>query len=99
MNQKGSRIGRRLRKSIGQIVDQARILKKKGNEPESIDIDEEAYKKLHETPGGLRALIGTGYSLLSHPGARHILAKLIVKEEEKIHGEGEEEAWKEWVWR
>ena len=64
-----------------------------------MDIDEEAYKEIHETPGGLRALVGTGYSLLSHPGARHMLAKFIVKEEEKIHGEGNEEAWKECVRR
>ena len=44
----------RLRKSIDQIVDQARILKKKGNAPDSMDVDEEAFKELHETPGGLR---------------------------------------------
>ena len=93
------KVGQRLRRSIDQIVDQARILKKKGNEPDSMKVDEEAYKELHETPGGLRALVGTGYSLLSHPGARHMLAKFIVKEEEKIHGEGNEEAWKECVRR
>ena len=86
-------------RSIDQIVDQARMLGMKEKESDSMDIDEEAYKGIHETPGGLRALVGTGYSLLSHPGARHILATFIVKEEEKIHGRGNEEAWMECVRR
>ena len=34
------KVGRRLRRSIDQIVDQARILKKKGNEPEAMKVDE-----------------------------------------------------------
>ena len=89
------KVGRRLRRSIDQIVDQARILAGTGKELDAMKVNEEAYKEIHETPGGLRALVGTGYSLLSHPGARHMLAKFIVKEEEKIHGEGNEEAWKE----
>ena len=55
------------------------------------------YKEIHDTPGGLRALIGAGFSLLDHPVARHVLAKLIVKEEEKIHGEDNLEEWQECV--
>ena len=51
----------------------------------------------HKTDGGLRALLGTGYSLLSHPSSRHMLAMFIIKEEEKIHGN--EEAWMECVRR
>ena len=93
------RISQRLRRSIDQIVDQARMLGKEEKEPDSMGVDEVSYKVIHETPGGLRALIGTGYSLLSHPGARHMLAKFIVKEEKKIHGEGNVEAWQECVRR
>ena len=96
-HRRNRKVSERLRRSIDQIVNQAR--KKKGKEPNSMDVDEEAYKEIHETPGGLRALVGTGYSLLSHPNARHMLAMFIVKEEEKIHGDVNEEAWQECIRR
>ena len=43
--------GRRLGRSIDQIVDQARTMKETGKEPNAMKVDEEAYKEIQETPG------------------------------------------------
>ena len=81
-----------LRRTIDQIVDQARVLGESGKESDAMEVDANAYREVDKTPGGLRALLGTGFSLNDHPGARHVLAKFIVKEEKKIHGEAWQEA-------
>ena len=51
------------------------------------------YGQIHKTPGGLRLLVGVGFTFLAHPVARHLLAKYIVEEEKKIHGEQNEAVW------
>ena len=68
------------------------MLGESGKESDAMEVDANAYREVDKTPGGLRALLGTGFSLLKHPGARHVLAKFIFKEEEKIHGEAWQEA-------
>ena len=50
------------------------------------------YKQIHNTPGGLRLLVGAGFTFLAHPVARHLLAKYIFEEEKKIHGRRNKQA-------
>ena len=47
------------------------------------------YWELHSIKGGVRLLAGSGFCLLSTPQERHILARLISTEEEKIESEEE----------
>ena len=93
------KLDQRVRRSIDQIVETARKLGKRDNDSHGTGFDREVYKEIHDTPGGLRTLIGTGFSLLDNPGARHMLAKFILDKEKKIHGEDNQEEWQECVRR
>ena len=76
-----------LKETVDQIIDKANQLGETVKLPSNEDMEgvnielEQAddYKKIHNTPGGLKLLIIAGFTFLSHPFACHLLAKFIVE--------------------
>ena len=57
----------------------------------SNDILEASFSEIHKAEAGSRLLIGTGFTFLLCPNARHWLANFILEQEKRIHHDNQEE--------
>ena len=97
------RVSQDLRNAVDMIVEEAN---RRSNETDGfpqpqkmaemkLRVPGSTYGQIHKIPGGLRFLIGVGFTFLAHPVARHLLAKYIVEQEKKIHGDENKADWRQ----